>query len=35
MYSRGVEDPDGHGFGPFWMDESAVPAAPPEAALAD
>ncbi|MBY0521420.1 MAG: lactoylglutathione lyase [Sphingomonas sp.] len=19
MYSRGVEDPDGHGFGPFWM----------------
>lgn len=35
MYSRGVEDPDGHGFGPFWMDESAMPAASPEAALAD
>lgn len=24
MYSRGVEDPDGHGFGPVWMDEAAV-----------
>lgn len=35
MYSRGVEDPDGHGFGPVWMDESAVPAASAEAALAD
>lgn len=23
MYSRGVEDPDGHGFGPFWMDPNA------------
>lgn len=30
MYSRGVEDPDGNGFGPFWMDATA-PAAPPEA----
>ena len=20
MYSRGFEDPDGHGFGPMWMD---------------
>ncbi|GAA4762108.1 VOC family protein [Stakelama sediminis] len=20
MYSRAFEDPDGHGFGPFWMD---------------
>lgn len=27
MYSRGIEDPDGHGFGPFWMDESAAPPA--------
>lgn len=28
MYSRGVEDPDGHGFGPFWMnDEAAIPPA--------
>ncbi|GHH15615.1 glyoxalase [Sphingomonas glacialis] len=35
MYSRGVEDPDGHGVGPFWMDAAAAPAAPPEAALAD
>ncbi|OYY88941.1 MAG: lactoylglutathione lyase [Sphingomonas sp. 28-66-16] len=26
MYSRGVEDPDGNGFGPFWMDASAAPA---------
>lgn len=31
MYSRGVEDPDGHGFGPFWMnpapaDEATVAA---------
>lgn len=25
MYSRGVEDPDGHGFGPFWMDAAAMP----------
>jgi predicted lactoylglutathione lyase len=27
MYSRGVEDPDGHGFGPVWMDEAATNAA--------
>ncbi|WP_242182684.1 VOC family protein [Sphingomonas sp. CARO-RG-8B-R24-01] len=27
MYSRGVEDPDGHGFGPMWMDETAAVAA--------
>lgn len=26
MYSRGIEDPDGHGFGPFWMNaEAAMP----------
>ena len=25
MYSRGVEDPDGHGFGPFWADMDAAP----------
>ena len=24
MYSRGVEDPDGNGFGPFWMDPDAA-----------
>lgn len=28
MYSRGIEDPDGHGFGPFWMDVDAALAAP-------
>ncbi|WP_404372195.1 VOC family protein [Sphingomonas sp. MMS24-J45] len=28
MYSRGVEDPDGHGFGPFWMDPDAPGAMP-------
>jgi predicted lactoylglutathione lyase len=26
MYSVGFEDPDGHGFGPFHMDMSAIPA---------
>lgn len=26
MYSRAFEDPDGHGFGPFWMDADAAPA---------
>ena len=24
MYSRAFEDPDGHGFGPFWMDVDAM-----------
>lgn len=24
MYSRAFADPDGHGFGPFWMDPAAV-----------
>lgn len=24
MYSRAFEDPDGHGFGPFWMDVDAA-----------
>ena len=29
MYSRAFEDPDGNGFGPFWMDvEAAVTAMP-------
>ena len=28
LYSRGVEDPDGHGFGPFWMDPNAQNAMP-------
>lgn len=27
LYSRGFEDPDGHGWGPFFMDASAAPAA--------
>lgn len=27
MYSRAFEDPDGHGFGPMWMDATAAPAA--------
>lgn len=26
MYSRGIEDLDGHAFGPFWMDVDAAPA---------
>ena len=26
MYSRAFEDPDGHGFGPFWMDVAAFEA---------
>ena len=31
MYSRAFEDPDGNGFGPFWMDvEAAVAAMPAE-----
>lgn len=25
MYSRAFADPDGHGFGPFWMDVAAMP----------
>lgn len=25
MYSRGVEDPDGNGFGPFWMTTDTMP----------
>jgi predicted lactoylglutathione lyase len=27
MYSRAFEDPDGHGFGPMWMAESAATSA--------
>ena len=27
MYSRDLTDPDGHVWGPFWMDTAAVPAA--------
>ena len=34
MYSRAFEDPDGHGFGPFWMDPAAAQAGPPEHAAA-
>ena len=30
MYSRAFEDPDGHGWGPFWMDPAAAEAGPPE-----
>lgn len=25
MYSRAFEDPDGNGFGPFWMEQPAAP----------
>jgi len=32
MYSRGFEDPDGHGFGPMWMDVDAFAGAPAEPA---
>lgn len=35
MYSRGVEDPDGHGFGPMWMDMDAAIAAAPKAGATD
>jgi predicted lactoylglutathione lyase len=31
MYSRDFADPDGHGFGPFFMDPTAAPASAPEA----
>lgn len=31
MYSRDFEDPDGHGWGPFWMDAAARPQAQPQA----
>jgi uncharacterized protein len=34
MYSRGFEDPDGHGWGPFWMDIAAFDAQPAEPAAA-
>ena len=30
MYSRAFEDPDGHGWGPFWMDPVAAEQGPPE-----
>ena len=30
MYSRAFEDPDGHGFGPFWMDPTAAENRSPE-----
>ncbi len=30
MYSRAFEDPDGHGWGPFWMDPAAAEHGPPE-----
>ena len=33
MYSRAVEDPDGHVFEPFWMELSAVAGAPDSAAV--
>ena len=32
MYSRAFTDPDGHGFGPFWMDPAAGPGATADAA---
>jgi predicted lactoylglutathione lyase len=31
MYSRAFEDPDGHGYGPFQMNDVAAFAAPPAA----
>jgi len=34
MYSRAFEDPDGHGFGPFFMDMDAAMAARDEAQAA-
>jgi len=30
MYSRAFEDPDGHAYGPFWMDPAAAEQGPPE-----
>ena len=30
MYSRAFEDPDGHGWGPFWMDAEAAVSAMPQ-----
>jgi predicted lactoylglutathione lyase len=30
MYSRAFEDPDGHGFGPMWMDVGAALSAMPQ-----
>ena len=32
MYSRAFADPDGHGFGPFWMDAAAAEDGPPDMA---
>ena len=33
MFSRAFEDPDGHGWGPFWMDvEAAIRAISPQTA---
>ncbi|MBE2210525.1 MAG: VOC family protein [Xanthomonadaceae bacterium] len=26
MYQRAFSDPDGHGWGPFWMDPAGIPA---------
>lgn len=34
MYSRAFTDPDGHGFGPFWMDPVAAANGPGEMAQA-
>lgn len=31
MYSRAFDDPDGHGWGPFWMDPAAADGGPPPA----
>ncbi|MEN2786243.1 VOC family protein [Sphingomonas qilianensis] len=32
MYSRAFADPDGHGFGPFWMDPAAAADGPQQMA---
>jgi len=35
MYGRRIEDPDGHGFEPMWMDVDAAIAAMPKAEATD
>ena len=35
MYSTGFFDPDGHGWGPFYMDMAAIEATQAEPATAD
>lgn len=35
MYSRAFEDPDGHAFGPLWMDPAAAASGPPQLEAVD